>query len=256
MIFRQIPKIIRLTFIGLLVIFTYQSLVYGNISWSRFFLNYLKFLTFSQNIRPGGHIYDFVSVWWFLALLVQLYLAFPLLLFSFKNNIKRTFVILFTCAISAQLLYHPLLKIGIYVFGTPLGQILCFGLGIFFALHETIPKKLFLISIIILLASFFIKHLLFLSYPVIVIISLVLWAKYGYKLESNKILLFFSGISMYLYIIHGPMRFPILDLLKEINNLYFNYVAFIGYIIICSSIAYGCKFIVDKYNFLWLRKIK
>lgn len=73
----QIVKIVLLTVVGVAVLLFYKLLAYGSLPDAEFFRKYLVFLTFTENLRPGDFGY-FVTVWWFMALIVQCYLLFPL----------------------------------------------------------------------------------------------------------------------------------------------------------------------------------
>ena len=72
----QIAKIMLLTVLGVSVLILYKLMAYGSLPDAEFFRKYLVFLTFTENLRPSDFGY-FVTVWWFMALIVQCYLLFP-----------------------------------------------------------------------------------------------------------------------------------------------------------------------------------
>lgn len=129
---RKIVQVIKLSFVGLMFLCVYRVLVTQDPITRDFFFNYLKFLTFTENLHPGK-LYYFVSVWWFLALIVQFYILFP---WIYRFCLKCFFLVCGLFILVASILYQPMLEHQLYVYATPLGQFSVFALGVYFAMGK------------------------------------------------------------------------------------------------------------------------
>lgn len=183
----QLKKILILIALGAPIAFAWNVFVLGQ-SASEVFFELLRFFTFTNNVVPAfvsaffvdgsvGSVFDassssssseppiwgFVSVWWFFALIVQLYLLFPLIFAGFAGSRSgsgssgsRTkaskidsaefcgsdidlfvFLILFAMLGVAGVFYEPAAaspSVRVFLFATPLAQAVIFGLGVYFAL--------------------------------------------------------------------------------------------------------------------------
>ena len=183
----QLKKILILIALGAPIAFAWNVFVLGR-SASEVFFELLRFFTFTNNVVPAfvsaffvdgsvGSVFDassssssseppiwgFVSVWWFFALIVQLYLLFPLIFAGFAGSRSgsgssgsRTkaskidsaefcgsdidlfvFLILFAMLGVAGVFYEPAAaspSVRVFLFATPLAHAVIFGLGVYFAL--------------------------------------------------------------------------------------------------------------------------
>ena len=118
----QIAKIMLLTVLGVSVLILYKLMAYGSLPDAEFFRKYLVFLTFTENLRPSDFGY-FVTVWWFMALIVQCYLLFPFVYRLATGSAWGAAGVALLSMTGAYAFYQPLLDAGVLVYATPLGQL-------------------------------------------------------------------------------------------------------------------------------------
>ena len=134
----QIAKIMLLTVVGVSVLILYKLMAYGGLPDAEFFRKYLVFLTFTENLRPSDFGY-FVTVWWFMALIVQCYLLFPFVYRLATGSAWGAAGVALLSMTGAYAFYQPLLDAGVLVYATPLGQLPLFLLGAWLAAGRRIP---------------------------------------------------------------------------------------------------------------------
>ncbi len=149
------------------------------------------------------------------------------------------------CIFLASLIYQPLLNEKIFVFATPLGQIAIFSLGIYLALENTIPLILIRVSILLLPFSFFIEFLYPFSFILVTMSVLYTYSIYRQQLVGYRSLEHIGCISMYIFIIHGDLRWILVKIANEQHITLINYLLFCGYAIEVYILAYALHAIAD-----------
>ena len=225
----QIAKIVSLTLIGVVVLCLYKFMAWGSLPDAAFFWKYLTFLSFTENLRPGAFGW-FVTVWWFMALIVQFYLLFPFIYRAVTRHPMLALAVGAICQALAAYLYQPLLDRHVLVYATPLGQMGLFMLGAYLATGRRLSRWIVL-PLAALMPLTFVHpgafHLSFLS------VTTVLMLAYGLvreRLVNCKTLVWVGSLSMFVYIVHGDLRWQILPIVNETKNLWFSYVVFFGYL--------------------------
>ena len=69
-------------------------------------------------------------------------------------------------------------------------------------------------------------HLSFLS---VVTVAFLLYGIFREKLSASRFLVWTGGLSMFIYIVHGDLRWLIIPIVNETQNVWFAYVAFFGF---------------------------
>lgn len=254
--FGQIFKIVKLTLVGFVFLLIFQWLVFGESNWLGYLKGYGEFLTFSQNLRPDK-IYSLVSVWWFLCLIVQFYLVFPLL-YRLATDNKRAFICLSVLAVLASVvLYKPLLAQKIYVYATPLGHLAVFALGMHFALGRSVPQWSIAVALVIFPFSLINEAFFHLSFISVVLLSIALYDRFKERVRSVSVLHFIGGLSMFLYIVHGDMRKPFLHWLSPMSqaSVAQSYWIFVLFVISVFVAAYACQKISGYLGLFGKRKV-
>lgn len=169
-------------------------------------LEFARFITFTNNLMPN--IWNFVSVWWFFALIMQLYLLFPLLLAGMMKRPGLT-----VCAVLAGLwlagVFHDqpwVTDHGIVLFATPLSHAAVFALGIGLALGRSMKQSLITFFACVLLYAQFIPVLFTVSMLSLTVMSLYAYDRWGRGLTDSKLVMWFGSITMYVFVLHGFLR--------------------------------------------------
>ena len=249
-IFRQIFKLIRLACLGFIVIVLYRYFFLGISPSFNYFKQFLIFLTFTENVVPD-RLGFFITVWWFLALLVQLYLLFPPTYCLMKKypliGIVLGFVLL---AYASQIWIR-----GIFIFSTPLTNLIIFVLGIYLALGKKILNPFIYLSFFLFPLSLFIKGFFPISFISFVCVAIFSYSKL-HNFLNKRILVSIGGMSMYIYIVHGELRWKLLDYVLNHLNWLNVYSFFVLYLLEIFFVAFLCSYLVNNYNFLYLGKTR
>jgi len=214
----RLKKLYPLLFIGFIFLLFYEILCNKNIPsfyyYREFFYKLLFLHTF--NITKGS-AYSLSGPWWFFGLIFQLYVLFPLLYRVIKKYNVKAFLLI--CMISyswifiSQYVFSP--NTDILLFLNSPGHLPEFALGILFALNP--DKKMkpiygILALVIFALGSF---YKLFFPFTFLSITVVMYWGLtkiipfiLNRTQRLKSVLLYYGSISMVLFVIHGPLRFP------------------------------------------------
>ena len=196
-------------------------------------------LTFVANFIPG-QLYEINGPWWFVSLIVQFYIVFPYMLLMFRKfgAISLIFLSLISLIITSYLQPH----VGFPLPGTILTHIPELSIGIFLAQKNrfTINYFTILLIVIIFLLSNLYHFFWYFSFSSVLILMLILFQKIIMK--SNQTLktniLFIGSISMYIFYIHGFMRYPWVNNAENYNTWYANIIICFLFFVLVVSISY------------------
>ena len=178
----------------------------------------LKLLTFTNNLRPDS-LWGFVSVWWFFALIVQLYLLFPLMVWGLRHN--PTFTTVLTLAgLGAAQVWGPVSH-GVTLYATPLSHAVIFLMGIWLGQGKRLPGNILPWAWCVLLLSQFVSILFAVSFLALLFCTLDLWQRYGRRLFGKCCLVWFGGMSSFVFLVHGWLRHPVVDWLDQFQRTQF-----------------------------------
>ena len=241
----QIAKIMLLTVVGVSVLILYKLMAYGGLPDAEFFRKYLVFLTFTENLRPSDFGY-FVTVWWFMALIVQCYLLFPFVYRLATGSAWGAAGVALLSMTGAYAFYQPLLDAGVLVYATPLGQLPLFLLGAWLAAGRRIPATVVFGLAAVLPLTFVDPEFFHLSFLSVVTVAFLLYGIFREKLSASRFLVWTGGLSMFIYIVHGDLRWLIIPIVNETQNVWFAYVAFFGFMTEVFLFALLARWISEK----------
>ena len=216
---RQVMKMVCLIMVGALLVFVWRFVTMG----AEFSLTYevnelLKLLTFTNNLRPDS-LWGFVSVWWFFALIVQLYLLFPLMVWGLRHN--PTFTTVLTLAgLGAAQVWGPVFH-GVTLYATSLSHAVIFLTGIWLGQGKRLPGNILPWAWCVLLLSQFVSILFPVSFLALLFCTLDLWQRYGRRLFGKRCLVWFGGMSSFVFLVHGWLRHPVVDWLDQFQRTQF-----------------------------------
>lgn len=208
------------------------------------------FLTLTNNLRTwtvldagmdgaaSMPVWGFVSVWWFFALIVQLYLIFPVLfpLFCWKLRKPRerelrglapsdaALLILFAGLGAAGVFYGEAARSGLLLFATPLTHGVVFFLGIRMAFAEERPELGIPVSLISLMGGVFLLAQFAEAFFPVSFLAFGVWFAHAYdgaKAGKGRLqdflrarpIRWFGRLSPYVFLVHGFMREPFATML-------------------------------------------
>ena len=251
----QIAKIVTLTLVGVSILCLYKYIAWGTLPDAEFFTKYLVFLTFTENLRPGDFGY-FVSVWWFMALIVQFYLLFPIIFKGLSRHVYLTLSIGVVCQLLAVSIYEPLLEQHVLVYATPLGQMVLFMLGGYLAMGRRLSRWIVLPLVVVLPLTFIDPNFFHLSFVAVTVFLMLAYGLLRERLIASKTLLWIGGMSMFIYIVHGDLRWQVIPVVNEAQNIWFSYIMFFGYVAEVFIFAILAKWLASTTRIMRLQPFK
>ena len=251
----QIAKIVSLTLVGVSILCLYKYIAWGTLPDAEFFTKYLVFLTFTENLRPGDFGY-FVSVWWFMALIVQFYLLFPIIFKGLSRHAYLTLSIGVVCQLLAVSIYEPLLEQHVLVYATPLGQMVLFMLGGYLAMGRRLSRWIVLPLVVVLPLTFIDPNFFHLSFVAATVFLMLAYGLLRERLIASKTLLWIGGMSMFIYIVHGDLRWQVIPVVNEAQNIWLSYIMFFGYVAEVFIFAILAKWLASTTRIMRLQPFK
>ncbi|MDT8393416.1 MAG: sulfatase-like hydrolase/transferase [Bacteroidales bacterium] len=243
----RLKKLYPAYIIAIILFIIYNLLVFG-ISFNLiYFRDVVLQLTFLNNFIPD-FIFRLNGPWWFYSVIVQLYLIFPLLILIHKHFRKYGLLILFfVWIILNALLYKTLLESGLNTYYTFAGHLPVFLLGLIWASRKQAGINLplvFVAAIIFVLGNYY-EVFWYFSQAAIVILMVSLIALRPQKIRLRgsfkKLILFYGGISMYLFAVHGFLRKPLVGWANDASNPWITLLLALLFVIIATLVALGTK---------------
>ena len=251
----QIAKIVSLTLVGVSILCLYKYIAWGTLPDAEFFTKYLVFLTFTENLRPGDFGY-FVSVWWFMALIVQFYLLFPIIFKGLSRHAYLTLSIGVVCQLLAVSIYESLLEQHVLVYATPLGQMVLFMLGGYLAMGRRLSRWIVLPLVVVLPLTFIDPNFFHLSFVAVTVFLMLAYGLLRERLIASKTLLWIGGMSMFIYIVHGDLRWQVIPVVNEAQNIWLSYIMFFGYVAEVFIFAILAKWLASTTKIMRLQPFK
>lgn len=242
----RIKKLYPLLIVGVLFLFLTTILAEGRIFSDTEQTELCYKLFFIHTLVPGSAL-TLNGPWWFFALILQLYIFFPLLYRLTKRFGWKAFLSI--CIISYAIIYIYKFKLGLFdgemiMMNTP-GHLPEFCLGILLATNR--QPKMSIIWLIAAVALFvlgnFYKYFYPLTFLAITIITIFIYQ--GLKAIPirkqivKKSLVYIGGLSMAIFAVHGALRIPVLKFAKLHDGALWHILGAIVFCIVvwCASIA-------------------
>jgi len=207
-----------------------------------------KFVLIS-NFIPS-ELFSINGPWWFISLIMQFYILFPFLIKIKNKYLVYLGIAMMIFVICAQT-YLNNLGIQLYLYGTIFGHFPEIILGIIFARKKNININnyfLFLIFILFLLGN--INYIFwYFSNISILILFLVGFQKLKEKNFLKSFLKKMGEISMYVFLINGFLRRPLVNILNNYNIWWINILSFLFFFVIVSLVSlFLTKFVKIKFD--------
>jgi peptidoglycan/LPS O-acetylase OafA/YrhL len=206
------------------------------------FQSILLKLSLLSNFVPGEG-FALVGPWWFMSLIFQFYIFFPLLL-RLKNE-YGTAALVFLSLFSLFIMVLSRGEIfGVSVFFLLVGHLPVLCLGMYFAQKKTVKMSnvLLLISIVLYSLGNFYKEFWLVSHINFLIILLfvlhIVTPIINRFKAVNKLLTFFGVISLPLFLLNGFLRAPWIQFAQEKNDELITLLLCMVFLLISTFSAY------------------
>ncbi len=234
------PSLLVAVFIYVL----FQIIYYSKIPFGDDLHHILIHLSLSATLLPN-HGLALNGPWWFYSMIFQLYILFPLVIKLFKRFGNVSVLLLGLVFLVASILinkYNAIYKIN--MLETFVGQMPVFALGIYFGFknHLNINKMfLLLIAVVFILGCIyeFFWPLTHLSI-VLLFIFLIQHLNYRFKpfINLGAVLAFVGSISVYIFAIHGFLRWPFVGRANEYGIEVFSVLLALLFLVLVIIISY------------------
>jgi len=218
--------------------------MFNNTGFSYLYLKgYLLKLLLIANFMPERAL-EINGPWWFFSFIIQFYLLFPFLCLLIRRYGLASLLYLSIFSFLLRLAVNPyLLPYKVNLLHTVFGYLPDFCLGIFFAQAKQIRLsfwQVFLVIIVFCLGNVFESfwHLNSLSITLLLLLILQGVSKYiSAAAFTKKVLCYFGAVSLHLFLIHGFMRPPFLQLAKQHNSWLLNLALAVAFLALSTFIA-------------------
>lgn len=209
-LFPRLIKLYSLLIFGIILLF-FSYLCFKDVNL-KMFLDLTVSTLLMYNNFSYDRIFMYIGPWWYFGLTIQLYLIFPLLYKILDKFKEKGFVIVLLVSYFLIFILSPITyKLGIPIFGNFLGHVPEFVLGISFAMYPrfNLNGKIVLSAFVVFVLSCFFKYF----YPFTFLSATVLLLAITYPLINprlnpllKKALISLGSISMFMFLINGPLR--------------------------------------------------
>src|SRR5690554_6212052 len=208
-------------------------------------------LTLLYGFIPGSAL-SVSGPWWFFSAIVQLYAFFPLLKRIANKFGPNSMLVTAFVFIGISILFNTFITIPNFtIYYTFIGHIPVFALGIYFAARPEIKihSLVILAALIVFAAANLYQSAFYFSFlaVTILLLSVILWLipliERSQKLSG--FLVFTGSISLFLFVIHGSLRFPFVKIAELYPNPLLSLALSIPFVALAYVAALGAR-IVEK----------
>lgn len=257
------PRLIKLYALLLFGIAIYFVLFYKHFDL-RWFVSFAGSSLLMYNNLSFDRIFMYVGPWWYFSLALQLYLLFPLLYKVLDRYKEKGLFVLILFSYILIFLFNPIaMRLHIPIFGNFLGHLPEFLLGIGFAIFPRIHLnwKIVIPTLIIFILSNFFDYFFSFTFLAFTILFLAFVCPAIKLLPAGiiKAFIFLGSISMFMFLINGPLRVYTMPYLTKGGSLHILLGSFI-HLIIVIIVSYIMSLIynrfIDPLTIKLIRRIK
>lgn len=251
-VLERLKKLYPLLLVGVVVCFLGCLLINGRLfsqeEWREIGYKLLLIHTLIPNsgLRINGP-------WWFFGLIFQLYLLFPLLFRCIRKWGWKAFLVVLLCSYGMIFLFRDALNLhhGTILMQNAPGHLSEFALGILLAFSR--DKKIHWLWLVLALVLFVWGNFApgFYPFTFLSLCVITVFAYQGLKsMRGNKRwlgfpLVYFGGISMMLFVVHGYFRTPVLKLANTMTGVWGHLASGLLFFVTVWGIALAAKPLYD-----------
>lgn len=249
-ILTRLVKIYSLLIFGIILLFI-SKLLFEKEDICSIFTGALRSLSMTNNLSYKK-LFSFVGPWWFFSLIIQLYIIFPFLFHQIRRNKKHFYFLLIASYLLIYILFPFTEAAEIPLFANFIGHLPEFLVGIFIALYPVkFDVKLFFTFLFIFAISnlsVIVFPLSFLSVTILLLFICLPIVRKSEKTKSMKMLIFTGKLSMFIFLINGPVRTITLYCFLDTDSYPISiFTGSIVHLIIVIAISFVLSIIYNKF---------
>lgn len=243
---QRVARIYPAFLIGIGLLILYNLVASGYIPTSTWWLQIAVKLGMVHTLLPRQAL-SIVGPWWFYGLIVQLYVLFIPLYYVIKKWHWKGFLALSGVAyLCIFLLYDWLLGYDVFIMANAPGHIPEFTLGILLALYpKSISKHWALILLAVVLfvvGNFYFAVFPFTFLAITYLLVLFVLKLFKHTAVGTKFIIFYGGLSMFLFAVHGFFRKPFfVNTAESYNDPLITLALGFLYLLTTTLVAYACR---------------
>lgn len=221
---KRIGKLYPTLALGVVFVFMIIMFYTRNLPTTYHFKIALLKFTLLYNFIPNQAL-TFSGPWWFFSVIVQLYVVFPALLVLTKKRGSQSMLVIALLFAIISMLFDLYIEIpGFSIFYTLVGQLPVFSLGIYFASREKfkISTTVFVAALIVFALgniNQYAWYFSFMSITILLLVGIIILIPLLTRFKRLNTFIIFSGtISLFLFVVNGPLRGSFVVLADKYNN--------------------------------------
>jgi len=234
------PSLLIATFA--MIIFNVAA--HGNLPSKNLLIEIGSQLSLLSTFLPGKAL-SAVGPWWFYSMIFQFYLIFPLLLKVFRRyNVKGLIVISFLSYALLIFLNPLLLNVKLNILNTAIGHLpeFCFGIWLGAKKDFKINIGVYILALLVFAFGNLYKPIWYFSHLATMIILLPILQYLVVKIRQNNfinnIVMFIGLVSVYLFAVHGFIRWEFVGLANFLNYPIAEFLVAIMFFLFSTGIAW------------------
>lgn len=219
-LFHRFQKLYPSFVVAIMVYFIYQNFIMYNFPGRNLLPNFLAHLSLTATLWPGKGL-SINGPWWFYSTIFQLYAVFPILIKIYKRfGLKGLLITGLVAFLVSHGKFYVSSPYTVNLMETFIGQMPVFILGIWFGIDKEIKLQWYwVVGLLILFCGGCYYSFLWPATHLCIAILLLIAAKTIYSITEKvkaikTVLIFIGSISVYLFAIHGFMRWPFVDIIN------------------------------------------
>jgi peptidoglycan/LPS O-acetylase OafA/YrhL len=248
------PTILLATFA--MIIFNVAG--HGNLPNKKLLIDFAAQLSLLSTFIPGKALVG-VGPWWFYSMIFQFYLIFPGLLWIYKKYKGQGLIILSIVFYMLLIFVNPMLRpLKLNLLNTAFGHIpeFCFGIWVASRKEFKINILVYILAFIVFILGNYFRPVWHFSHlaAIVVILPLVQYLITKIKLNDfiNKIVSFIGLVSVYIFAVHGFLRWDFVGLANFLNYPIAEFLVGIMFLIFSIGMAW-LLFNVENQIRLWIK---
>lgn len=234
------PSLLLATFAMVL----FHVAAHANLPSKKLLVSYLAQLSLLSTLIPGKAL-SAVGPWWFYSMIFQFYLLFPGLLFLFKRFGVKAFVIISVISYGLIIFLNPHLRsINLNILHTALGHLpeFCFGIWLASKKEIRINWPIYTLALAVFILSNFFREAWYFSHlsVIIVLLPVLQWltTKIKSKGFAKRFFTFIGLVSVYIFAIHGFLRWEFVALANFLNHPIAEFLVGIMFLVFTTGFAW------------------
>jgi peptidoglycan/LPS O-acetylase OafA/YrhL len=252
--YKLYPSLLIATF----AMIVFNIAAHGNLPSKNLLIELGSQLSLLSTLIPGKAL-SAVGPWWFYSMIFQFYLLFPLLLWVNNRFRAKGLILIAILSYVLLIIFNPvLLKFKLNILNTAIGHLpeFCFGIWLAGKKDFKVHFAVYLVALSVFILGNYFKPVWYFSHLAAMIVLLPILQFVISKIKQNdfisKIILFVGVTSVYLFAVHGFLRWEFVGLANFLNYPLTEFLVAILFFLFSLGFAHLLN-LLEKQMRTWVR---